>query len=403
MLAGAFGPQLQDATEVIQATQAGYQEKLLRASTEAGVSLRGVLDNTSFASFVNFVVNIVPALNAGTSSAPFDVIDSLAPQDSHQNRNTEAEKSYWQLATLAAYDMVSDPTRTFLDFDGGGDPSSPWVQSSSPPVYNHFSGAAAVNLGRPTGAAKSTLFQQTHIDNGQIYDSYVYERDYTLGSTTAIVLYQPLSQSESSGHADGVAGGDTNAYLLPAGTYYYLNSDGSAGASVSGTVPISNAQGIILISGPGSMTPSMTPAIQSPAGQAMLIPLPAQATGSAASKLPLAATPLNNANAPFPLLVENAQPAAAIVSSIGPDLPNESDLDYLQVVHEAWDDATQQFWTRAGETGKVSFGSTPRFKNPVQTLALEDRAFDDQVDCLVSSGAAARADAPSGQLPFPTR
>jgi hypothetical protein len=403
VLVGAFGPQLQDATEVIQATQAGYQEKLLRASTEAGVSLRGVFDNTAFASFVNFVVNIVPALNAGSSSGPFDVIDSLAPQDGHQNRNTEAEKSYWQLATLAAYDIVSDPTRTFLDFDGGGDPGSPWVQSSPPPVYNHFSGAAAVNLGQPNGPAKSTLFKQTHADNGQTYDSYVYERDYTLGTATAIALFQPISQSESSGHADGVAGGDTNAYLLPPGTYYYLNYDGSVGASISGTVLISNAQGIILISGPGSMTPNMTPAIQGGAGQAMLIPLPAQATGSAASKLLLAVTPLSNADASFVLFVENAQPTAAIVYSIGPDLPKESDLHYLQVVHKTWDDATLQFWTRAGETGKVSFGSTPRLRNPVQALALEDRDFDDLVDCLVLSRVAASADGPSSQLPSPTR
>ena len=381
VLAGTFGPQLQDAAEVIQATQAGYQEKLLRASTEFGVSLRGVFDNTSFASFVNFVVNIVPSLKAGSSAAPFNVIDSLAPQDSHQNRNTEAEKPYWQLATLAAYDIVSDPTRTFLDFDGGGDPSSPWVQSSPPPVYNHFSGAAAVNLGQSTGPAKSTLFQQTHIDNGQIYDSYVYERDYTLGSTTAIVLYQPLSQSESPGHADGIVGGDTNSYLLPAGTYHYLNYDGSAGASVSGTALISNAQGIILISGPGSMTP----AIQGGAGQAMPNLLPAPATETATAKLPLAAAGLSNIDASSVLFSENAETSAAMVNSVRPGLPDGRHLGSLQMDHRVWDDARLELWAPAGETERFHFWSNPRLKNSVQILALEEPGFDDLVDFLVLS------------------
>jgi hypothetical protein len=220
LAATATGSTLNDALEVIKATQASYDEFMIRATTLPGISFSGLFDNTSMADFLNVIIQV-------SATGPFDVIDSDAPKSgSPASEDNTAQTSSWQLATLAAYYMVSDSTRTLLDFDGGAQPGSPWVSSQGPPpVYNHFSGAAAFNIGQPTGAA--TLHgPYTHTDNGINFDSYYYERDFLNGSITTKVLYQPISQEHSSPYSDGALGGDTNTVSL-GGSYQILNADGS--------------------------------------------------------------------------------------------------------------------------------------------------------------------------------
>jgi hypothetical protein len=315
--------QFSAAQPVLEATGAGYQEKSLRTFA---------LDNTGMNLFLQTEGNI------SKSGNPFNVIDTSMAGGGDPTTWS------WQLATLSAYYMVSDSTKTFIDFGGGDNPNTPWVKTSGPPiVYNHFSSAANFNVGTPNGplhpatiasaplgatesssivtittsvahgfgvgdvvsisgvgavgyngiftiisvpssttftykdgvtglpgsgggTASSLATAYNHTDSGSTYVSEVYQRQFTVGSKTVIVFFQPLSQNQASG-LDGSPGGDANTISL-GGSYQILNSDGSLSSPVT-SITISNQQGMILISSSGGSIPLLKAAARTyPAGLA---------------------------------------------------------------------------------------------------------------------------------------
>jgi hypothetical protein len=155
---------------------------------------------------------------------PYAVLDSLPAGGSPTDPRT-------QLATLAYYYLLADPSRTFLDLYGGYSPASSWSQ--------HWFGALTYNVGRPTGPW--SLFA-SGLDPGDTRLTYhVYARSYS----NALVLYKPLS-STPTGSITGSASNDTATVQQLGGTYRPLKADGTLGAPVT-SVTLRNGEGAILI------------------------------------------------------------------------------------------------------------------------------------------------------------
>jgi hypothetical protein len=156
--------------------------------------------------------------------APYAVLDALPAGGSPTDPRT-------QLATLAEYYLLADPTRTFLDPFGGDAPASPWSQ--------HFFGALTYNVGAPVGGWYVFAHGADPADSAKTY--YVYARQYA----NALVFYKPLS-STANGSANGTtADGTATTYAL-GGTYRPLQADGSLGAPTT-SVTLRNGEGAILI------------------------------------------------------------------------------------------------------------------------------------------------------------
>src|SRR6476661_2952807 len=106
---------------------------------------------------------------------------------------------------------TSWPTRTFLMFFGGNNPSSTWSE--------HWSPAAAVNVGAPTGDMR--VFA-TGIDPLSPPLTYkVFARDYANG----LVLYKPLSYA--TGIGEGTRNNQTATTHQLGGNYRRVNADGT--------------------------------------------------------------------------------------------------------------------------------------------------------------------------------
>ena len=156
------------------------------------------------------------------SPAPYAVLDSLPTGGSPTDPRT-------QLATLAYYYLLADPTSTFLDFFGGFAPSTTWSQ--------HWSPAAAYNVGSPTG---SWSVFATGADPSNTALTYrVYQRSYA----NALILYKPLS------YANGVTGTLADASATTqnlGGNYRVLHADGTLGPTVT-SCTLRNGEGAILV------------------------------------------------------------------------------------------------------------------------------------------------------------
>src|SRR5260370_4771839 len=157
------------------------------------------------------------------SPVPYMVLDSLPTGGSPTDPRT-------QIATLAEYYMVADPETAFLMFFGGYDPNSSWV--------NHWSNAAAYDVGAPTGAF-SVFAQGTDPTNANL--TYrIYQRSYG----NALVLYKPLSYQLGKG--TGTLSDATATTHNLGGTYRILHADGTLSGPAT-SVTLRNGEGAILI------------------------------------------------------------------------------------------------------------------------------------------------------------
>jgi hypothetical protein len=156
------------------------------------------------------------------SPAPYAVLDSYPAGGSPTDPRT-------QLATLAEYYLLADPTRTFLDFYGGYAPATSWTQ--------HWCQAVTYNVGQPLGTW-SVFATGTDPTNSSL-TYYVYERNYT----NALVLYKPLSFGNNQ---TGTTADATATVMQLNGTYRPLEADGTLGSPVT-SISLRNGEGAILI------------------------------------------------------------------------------------------------------------------------------------------------------------
>jgi hypothetical protein len=158
------------------------------------------------------------------SPSPFAVLDALPAGGSPTDPRT-------QLATLAEYYLLADPTSTFLDPFGGYAPATGWDQ--------HFFKAINYNVGKPAGPW--SLFASGFDPNDHRFTYRVYQRQYG----NALVLYKPLSSTPNNSDF-GSTSNNTATWHPLGGSYRQLNADGALGPAVTG-VTLRNGEGAILI------------------------------------------------------------------------------------------------------------------------------------------------------------
>ena len=158
-----------------------------------------------------------------TAGNPYLVIDSSAQGGAAFDART-------QVATLAYYYLLADANRTFLMFYGGDSPSSTWTQ--------HWSPAAAVDVGQPAGAMK--VFATGADPSNAALTYQVLARDYG----KALVLYKPLSYAQGKG--EGTTADNTATTHQLNGTYRVVNSTGTLGQFVT-SITLRNGEGAILV------------------------------------------------------------------------------------------------------------------------------------------------------------
>jgi hypothetical protein len=170
------------------------------------------------------LASLVSERSSLQTPAPYAVLDSLPTGGSPTDPRT-------QIATLAEYYLLADPTRTFLDPFGGYAPASSWSQ--------HFFGALTYNVGQPSGSWYVYAHGADPSDSTKT--SYVFARQYA----NALVLYKPLS-STPNGSANGTLADATATTYALGGTYRALQADGTLGPPIT-SVTLRNGEGAILI------------------------------------------------------------------------------------------------------------------------------------------------------------
>jgi hypothetical protein len=171
---------------------------------------------------VGDAANLV-ARRLAADGAPYLVIDSFPAGGSPTDPRT-------QLATLAYYYLLADPDRTFLMFFGGSSPSTSWTE--------HWSAAAAVDVGRPTGPMRVFATGTDPLSPPLTYR--VLARDYE----NALVLYKPLSYAQGLG--EGTINPQTATTHQLGGNYRAVRADGTLGPVVS-SITLRNGEGAVLI------------------------------------------------------------------------------------------------------------------------------------------------------------
>jgi hypothetical protein len=156
--------------------------------------------------------------------APYAILDSLAIGGSPTDPRT-------QLATLAEYYLMADPTHTFLDFYGGQEPSTSWSR--------HWTQAVTYNVGHPLDSW-SLLSSGTDPGNHAL-TYHVYQRHYS----NALVLYRPLSHTQGNSH-DGSLSSNTATLIRLNGNYRPLHADGTLGSVIT-SISLRNGEGAILV------------------------------------------------------------------------------------------------------------------------------------------------------------
>lgn len=224
--------------QMLEAVNAAIAPKWLMANTSGGNAQTTQVVSRVPASFEEFQLrplanNYVQfydnagLVNArlGTANTPYLVLDSHPMGGSPTDGRT-------QLATLAYYYLLADPTRTFLMFYGGYEPQTSWTR--------HWSPAVEFDVGQPTGTWSEFASGNDPANANLVYK--VFGRNYT----DALVLYKPLSYKSGSGGGTGTTADATATTHALDGTYRPLNADGSLGAPVT-SVTLRNGEGAILV------------------------------------------------------------------------------------------------------------------------------------------------------------
>jgi hypothetical protein len=198
------------ADAVIQGVQGAFEENLLRPLGDTYQTFQGLASQ-------------VAHWEGLTTPPRYLVLDSMPAGGWSGDPRT-------QLATLAEYYLVATPGTTFLDFYGGSAPATSWSQ--------HWSPAAAYNIGQPTGTWSVLSTGQDPSNPARTYT--VLQRSYS----NALVLYKPLSYGTNDG--PGTIGSASATTLSLGGTYYALQANGTLGAPVT-SISLINGQGAILV------------------------------------------------------------------------------------------------------------------------------------------------------------
>ena len=158
-----------------------------------------------------------------TGGKAYEILDSLP------TNGVDALDPRLQMATLAMYYAVADPSASLLMVNGGNEPASSWDR--------HFIAASTVDVGQPKGPA--TVFATGADPANKSLTYKVYGREYG----NALVLYKPVSYTR------GVAGttADTTATTHKLdGWYRTVRADGSLGQLVR-QVSLRNGEGAVLV------------------------------------------------------------------------------------------------------------------------------------------------------------
>jgi hypothetical protein len=221
---------------MIGAVSRAISPKWVLANTAGGKSDADPVAANSAAVFEEFILRPLDASWSDVGDAAGLVARRLAAPgspyvvlDSYPAGGT-ATDSRTQLAALSYYYLLGDPNRTFLMFNGGYSPSSSWVY--------HWSPAAAVNVGKPTGAMR--LFASGSDPQNAALAYKVFARDYE----NALVLYKPLSYA--TGKGKGTLDDATGTVHQLGGNYRVVNGDGSLGPVVT-SVTLRNGEGVVLV------------------------------------------------------------------------------------------------------------------------------------------------------------
>ncbi len=164
---------------------------------------------------------VADRLNNGS---PYLVLDTYPGGGSPTDPRTE-------IAALAYYYLLADPTRTFVMFFGGSNPASSWTE--------HWVPAAAVNVGTPTDSMHQFASGSDPSNSGLSYQ--VFARDYTNG----MVLYKPLSYTPGVG--EGTTADNTATTVQLGGSYKVVNADGSISATAVTSISLRNGEGAVLV------------------------------------------------------------------------------------------------------------------------------------------------------------
>jgi hypothetical protein len=224
-----------DSGALMAAVSRAIDPHWVLANTAGGGSSATPLSAGSAASFEEFLIRALQANWSEVGDAANIVAERLNKGsaylviDSHPAGGSPTD-SRTQLATLAYYYLLADPERTFLMFYGGYNPASTWTQ--------HWSPAAAVNVGTPTGEMRQLA---TGIDPANSALSYkVFARDYSNGLT----VYKPLSYA--TGKPEGTTANNTATTHQLGGQYRQVMANGSLGAVVT-AVTLRNGEGAVFV------------------------------------------------------------------------------------------------------------------------------------------------------------
>ncbi len=198
-----------NANPTVQMVQGYFEEFAIRALAQ------------NYVQFENLAATVATRSTLA-SPAPLAVLDSFPQGGAPTDPRTE-------LATLAYYYLLADPSTTFLDYDGGYDPSGPWNK--------HWFPAMNANIGQPTG--NWSLFATGTDPSNSALNYHIYQRSYTNG----LVLYKPLSYGNG---VTGTTADDTATTEALDGLYYPVQADGTLGAPIT-SITLRNGEGTILI------------------------------------------------------------------------------------------------------------------------------------------------------------
>ena len=210
MATNAAGASATSYDAVARASTAAFQESLLRPMTTTWASVQDVAQTVDRLLY--------------TDGTPYAILDSSAVGGSPTDPRT-------QLATLAYYYLVGDPTRTYLMFFGGDGPATAWTR--------HWSAAASVDIGLPRSGMNVLAAGKDPANPALKYE--VLSRDYTGG----MVLYKPLSYTVGVGK--GTTADDTATAVPLGGRYYTVNADGSTSKTAVTAVTLRNGEGAVLV------------------------------------------------------------------------------------------------------------------------------------------------------------
>ena len=212
--------------QVVEQTAATLEESAIRALS---------------ATWAQFTVlaGTVAQYQALTNPSAYLVLDSTSTGGSETDPRT-------QMATLAYYYLIGNPTTTFLMLWGGEAPATTWTQ--------HWFNAVTYNVGLPEGGY--SLFATGEDPSNTALTYNVYQRQYA----NALVLYKPLSYTLGVG--TGTTANNTATIEQLGGTYQLLNADGTLGPPIT-SISLRNGEGAVLIKSASQTIPVATTTVAS--------------------------------------------------------------------------------------------------------------------------------------------